>query len=160
MSAKNQFRIVGGVVWIRLTQGKETCIDLADWEKVKGFRWCAIKFSSSGPYAVTKINRRLVLLHRFLVSGAEEVDHRDGEGLNNCRSNLRGCSRSQNNANRRLQKNNTSGFRGVSRSGWKWRARLGRSVLGYFPDISDAARAYNTAAKDAFGEFAQLNLVD
>ena len=91
------------------------------------------------------------------------VDHMDHNPQNNAWSNLRECSHSQNNANRRTPSHNTSGCRGVSlvRSTGKWRAAIGIAGklrrLGDFTDKYAAARAYDRAAADEYGEFAVLN---
>ena len=89
----------------------------------------------------------------------------NGNGLDNRKANLRICSNSQNQANRGVGKNNTSGFKGV----WfdnrvlRWRAAIQvlkkRIQLGKFDLKEDAARAYNKAATKYFGEFALLNRI-
>jgi len=108
---------------------------------------------------------RLVAARSGRVIGGKQIDHIDGDGLNNCRSNLRASTTSQNHANRRANRNNTSGFKGVS---WNRRARKfeahitvqrRKSHLKYSDDPRDAARAYNEAALKHFGEFACLNPV-
>jgi hypothetical protein len=105
-------------------------------------------------------------MHRQIANppDGKEVDHINGVTLDNRRENLRVCSHSQNMHNRRLrQKNNKSGYKGVH-----WLARTKRWVaeirvngksrhLGYFTEKTDAARAYDTAAAECFGEFAHLN---
>lgn len=86
-------------------------------------------------------------------------DHKDGDGLNNRRSNLRPCTYSQNGANRGPQKNSSTGVKGVfpHRDTGKFRSCImveGKSRhLGIFATIEDAALAYRTAAEEAFGEF-------
>lgn len=89
-----------------------------------------------------------LMLHHFLMGTPPDgslVDHRDGDGLNNQRSNLRFATHSQNAQNRKHQANNTSGHRGVS---WhkrlnKWQVRCGtdgqRRHLGYYDDLEEAA---------------------
>lgn len=100
-------------------------------------------------------------LHTFL-TGYALTDHRNGDGLDNRRSNLREATQSQNLCNRR-PKSRPAGFKGVT-----WFERLGRwkaqcskggknHHLGYYADIEDAARAYDAAARELHGEFASLN---
>jgi hypothetical protein len=94
------------------------------------------------------------------------VDHKDLDGTNCRRDNLRAADASQNSAHRSIQSNNTSGYKGVH---WhkpreKWRAQIrieGRKThLGLFSDPIEAARAHDLAALRAFGEFAVLNFPD
>lgn len=109
-------------------------------------------------------------LHRFLLGLGKgdvgRVDHRDGNGLNNQRYNLRLATHSQNMQNRRVQKNNRSGFKGVT---WnkdmkKWATKIkfeGKWVwLGAFESPEEGGRAYDLKAKELFGEFARLNFND
>lgn len=93
----------------------------------------------------------------------EKVDHEDGNGLNNRRSNLRLATTTQNNRNRGLQAHNTSGFKGVN---WderlqKYRAKItvNRKCihLGMFDTAQEAADAYDGAACLCHGRFAKLN---
>ena len=91
------------------------------------------------------------------------VDHKDRNSLNNHISNLRWCSKRQNNQNMSKRKNTTSMYKGVSfeKKSNKWHARInhnGQQIhLGYFSDESDAARAYDRKASELFKEFAYLN---
>jgi hypothetical protein len=102
-------------------------------------------------------------MHRELLQALTGtlVDHEDGNGLNNQRGNIRIASRSQNMFNRRLNKNNASGFKGVEKCGNRWRARIRfdtRSFhIGLFREKETAARAYDDSALILFGEFAGLN---
>ena len=153
---------------IQLTQGQFALVDDCDHEYLSQFKWCAAKYRGKF-YAVR--GRPSVRMHRVVAERAGmkiedlEVDHDDHNGLNNVRSNLRPATTSQNQWNRALQKDNTSGFKGVCwhQRSRKWQARIrvnGKLVyLGYHDDKIDAARAYNEAAIKYFGEFAYLNEV-
>lgn len=96
-----------------------------------------------------------------LITGLTHLDHRNGNGLDNQRANLRPATHGQNAANDRLRADSMSGFKGVSRSGRRWRARIvpgGREIyLGLFDTPEAAARAYDAAALELFGEFARIN---
>ena len=93
-----------------------------------------------------------------------QVDHKDGNGLDNQKENLRICTQSQNLGNRGIMKSNTSGVKGVhwDKNAKKWRARLGmngkRKCLGLFSNIDEAKNVYIKAAKEFFGEYYFKNL--
>ncbi len=121
---------------------------------------------SKGPYARTKFtqdgNRISVRMHN-LIMGHAWVDHRNGNGLDNQKHNLRPATWILNGANRKPQVNSASRFKGVSweRRDSRWRARItaaGKTRnLGYFTAEEDAAHAYDAAAQTAWGEYARLN---
>jgi hypothetical protein len=100
---------------------------------------------------------------RAITDPKTEVDHWNRDGLRNTRRNLRLATRSQNNANRRKQAGCSSGYRGVSWSkhASKWKAQISIDgkvcFLGYFASEVRAALAYDTAARERFGEFANCN---
>lgn len=161
MKPRNDFRIGEGLVWIRLTQGKETCVDLRDWPAVSQYRWCAYRARHTF-YAGTTIKGKRLDLHKLL-TGAKLTDHEDGDGLNNCRGNLRGATHSQNGLNCRPHKRNTSDFRGVHRHTrdhcWIAQIRVNKTTVhvGCFDNKVSAALAYDVAAKESHGQFARLN---
>lgn len=155
---------------IPLTQGKFAIVDDADYEKVRGFRWYAQKAGRSF-YAQRNVlladgKRALLLLHRFLTNCPPEleVNHINGDGLDNGRENLQVCTHQQNQfAYRRKKKSASSEYRGVN---WyprtkRWVARIRHNDtvihLGYFGSEEAAARAYDSVAKKLFGEFACPN---
>jgi hypothetical protein len=98
------------------------------------------------------------------IDDIRRVDHRDQDGLNNRRTNLRVATQSQNLSNRGPQKNNTSGYKGVSlcKATGRWQAiiQYGRKKkrLGRFDTPEQAALAYDKAAVALMGEFAVLNI--
>lgn len=157
----------GSVTRVALPSGHVVLIDTADAPLVDGHHWCA-NTTKLTTYAQAGGQRRpLVLMHRLILGAPVGVlvDHRNGNGLDNRRANLRLATRSQNGANSGLSRRNTSGYKGVS-----WRSDLGRwhsSIkidgrsrhLGYFNSREDAAQAYNAAAVEAWGPFARLNAV-
>lgn len=152
---------------IELTQGKVAIIDDADWDLVSGYKWFAKK-SGNTYYAETKVRRegggqRDIRMHRLLLSLTDQkiqVDHRDGNGLNNQRENLRACSLAENQRNRGAYANNKSGFKGVSwhKQSGKWRASIGvngkRKHIGLFDTPEAAHASYCLAAVEFHGEFA------
>jgi hypothetical protein len=111
---------------------------------------------------------RCETLHREILERAlrrrlepdEVVDHIDGNGLNNCRNNLRPATRAQNRMNSKVSTNNASGYKGVSwhkrRGKWLAQIRIARKriYLGYFASAEEAHVAYVAAAREHFGEFA------
>lgn len=118
-------------------------------------------------YAYAGIGTNKKLLHRFLMQliGHDicglEVDHKNGNGLDNYLRNLRIATRAQNCGNANKPATNNSGFKGVyfNKQNKNWVANIGRPTkyLGSFTTPEDAARAYNAAAKKRYGKFAKLN---
>jgi hypothetical protein len=153
---------------IPLTKGKEALVDDQDYECVSQFRWHT-SVSGVSNHAARKEpgSRKTVYMHQLVASLMDiptgvHIDHKDTNGLNNCRDNLRQATHRKNLMNRGPQTNNTSGFKGVYLyRGTKWRATItvkGKNYhIGNFDDKVEAAKAYNTAAKKHFGEFAWLN---
>lgn len=132
-------------------------LDECDIYLVTG-RACCV---GAGQYVQVSVDGVAVLLHKLIFPEAEEVDHRNGNGLDNRRENLRPATHRQNLANQRPQVGRSSRFKGVS---WdvgrsKWRAYIDKPQrhLGRFSDEIEAVRAYNFAALEAWGEFALLN---
>lgn len=135
--------------------------DLADAELVESRRWSVSESNSvSGLFYARTTSKQARTSMHVLLMGRPMIDHINHNGLDNRRSNLRPATKSQNSANSiRRVFGKSSTFRGV---GWrehagKWVARIAKRHLGYFETETDAARAYDAAAREAFGEFASLN---
>ena len=158
---------------IPLTKGYVAIVDNSDSD-LAHFKW------QSRPHGRTCYARRNtkrvngkrpnIHLHHVIMSRmlgrdllpSERVDHKDGNGLNNRRGNLRLATHTQNMRNKRTQSNNQTGLKGVSKDGNRYVARIwlnNKNVhLGMFESAELAAIAYNTAAAEHFKEFAKPNL--
>lgn len=155
---------------IPLTQGYSAVVDDADFEWLSQWKWCVSMMGRPGrkkPYAVRGAwedgRTRIILMHR-VISGAgegEKSDHRDRDGLNNVRSNLRVCSQAQNTLNRPGNQTGrkTSKYKGVywSKGINRWVARFQEKHVACCKDEIDAAKAYDSAAKNVSADFAWLN---
>lgn len=155
---------------IELTRGKFAYIDDEDFEMLSSFTWQTV-CCSGHLYARTQVTidgtLHAIYMHRLIIGAkdGEMVDHRNGNGLDNRRFNIRLATRTQNNRNSCKRKNNVSGFKGVTfhkqHTRWSARIKVDKRVfyLGYFDTPEKAATAYNEAAKEHFGEFAWLNQI-
>jgi len=139
-----------------------TMVSDIDYPMLSGLSWHISDNNASGkPYVRATVNRTTVYMHRVIVQcpPTYKVDHRNCNGLDNQRSNLRVTSHDQNNLNRSGW--SKAGYKGVTLDGRRYRARITvegviRS-LGRFSLADEAARAYDAAAHELFGEFAWLN---
>jgi hypothetical protein len=153
------------VMTVPLSRGLVAIVDDADYDLVLAHGPWYADPSDVTFYARHNrwIGRRCtsVKLHQLLLD-APLVDHVNGDGLDNRRSNLRPASHVENARNRARRSDNRSGFKGVQhRDDGRWRARIQaptrRIHLGIFPTRIEAAHAYDAAAIELFGEFARLN---
>ena len=158
---------------IPLTKGQHAIVSDEDYDHLVSIgRWC---HSNSG-YAVHYwINdngkHKTLFMHRAIMArmlghpiASFQVDHINRDRLDNRRKNLRLATRSQNQANKGRQRNNSSGFKGVSWSRGKYEARIrynGKRInLGRFECSEAAANIYDAASRLLYGEFAGLNFPD
>jgi len=149
---------------IDLTQGFFALVDDADYEAAIRYPWRAVKSPTHERwYATAWVDGKTTYLHRWITKPADclHVDHRDGDGLNCQRHNLRPCTRSQNMANRTHAARNATGYFGVTKHRKRWSAMVkvkGCTFWGGDHDTPEAAaRARDELAKKHFGEFARLN---
>ena len=149
---------------IKLSQGKFAIVDPQDYEKLIGYPWYAAKDLYTF-YAQRKETGKTIKMHRQIMNPPPGlfVDHINHNGLDNRRANLRIATRLENSRNRRSLNPGISKYKGVaqSKSGNRWFASIGcegrRIHLGSFKSETDAAKAYDKAAKELFGQFAALN---
>ena len=158
---------------IPLTQGKFAIVDDADFEWLNQRKWQC----DSGPYSNYATQRIKAdgkgrhgncLMHRLILkpSPGLECDHINSDGLDNRRCNLRLCTRTQNQWNRRKHMAASSIHKGVywHKRTRKWVARITvngeRLWLGEFDDETDAAAIYDAAARKHFGDFARPNVIE
>lgn len=159
---------------IQLLHGRGVAIvDDADYEMVAGYRWYLAKGKYTSYARASTVDEGgrwgSIPMHRLILgaSAEDEVDHKNRNGLDNRRENLRTCSGSQNQRNAPKRADNTSGFRGVyfdcSRLPRRspWRAMTSINVknkhLGYYPTAAEAAEHYDRAVLSLAGEHAETN---
>lgn len=146
--------------------GHFALVDEVDYERVTQYRWWRICLGNS-EYAFTVMSgRQKVWLHRFVLGaerGGPEIDHIDLDGLNCQRSNLRFASNSQNHVNQpKTNRPTSSKYKGVTlKPSGRWLAQImvmkRNRVLGRFDSEEDAARAYDAAAREVWGDYARTN---
>ena len=147
---------------IQLTQNKVALVDDCDFDFINQFKWYANKLGAKSWYAIRGSDK--VPMHKLILPGGM-VDHRDRDGLNNQRGNLRYATKAQNAANSVITGNFSSKYRGVYKlkTCKRWEAYIHldnkKKSLGLFKTEIEAALAYNNAAKEYFGEFANPNVV-
>lgn len=152
---------------ITLPCGRTTKLDDADHAAVSHLAWRAQRsdFRGENYYAYAYAGGKKLYLHRVILGAkaGQVVDHRNGDGLDNRRVNIRIATDAQNNANKAAK--SSTGFRGVIQvESGRFRAsisdRNGKTkakVIGTFATAEEAARAYDRAAIERFGEFARMN---
>lgn len=155
---------------IRLSNGSDVMVDDIDYHHLSKFNWHAKKIHYnegfySAAWTVQDGKRKCISMHREIMNAPKglEVDHRDGNVMDNRRLNLRICTKHQNSLNRSGQKNSLSKYRGVS---WdsrkrKWVARINVDkkikYLGEFITELEAAIIINITIRKYHGEFANTN---
>lgn len=155
---------------IKLSRGKYAIVDNEDFEKCSLHKY----YCDSTGYAVRnckriykkdRVIRPKIALHNFIMKPekGKMCDHINGNKLDCRKKNLRIVTRSQNCFNRKLNKNSSTGYKGVSLWRGKFRASINKDKhrywLGIFSNPDNAAEAYNKAAKELHGVYAKLNKI-
>lgn len=158
----NEYRQVEDVVYVKFSNcDEEFLCDVDDWENSKNICW----YKNNTGYARGEIDGRMVLFHDYIfnidTNSDIEVDHIDGNRLDNRRSQLRICNRQKNALNNGIYKNNKSGVTGVSwhKQHEKWCARIQvdhKNIwLGLFDSFDDAVNTRLNAEKQYFKEYSR-----
>ena len=150
---------------IPLSKGQFATVDDEWFDYLSQWKWHINAYG----YAVRKegprLRQRTILMHRVIMAAPKglQVDHKDNNPLNNQLANLRLATNAENNRNKPARPGGSSQYKGVS---WEPRTRMwvaqiavnGRKTqLGRFFSEVNAAKAYDEAARQYFGEFAVLN---
>jgi hypothetical protein len=153
---------------IQLTKGKHALVDNDDYAWLSRHKWHT-KIAPLTHYARSRVNGKMVLMHRHILGVTEAsiiIDHINGDGFDNRRSNLRIATRSQNAQNSRKRRGSLSTTRGVfvhkdTRRERRYGVRLvvNRRVIfgGYYKTEAEAGSAYNKLALKHYGRGARLN---
>lgn len=155
------------IAYIQLTRGLFSLIDVEDSHKLIGVNWCAFQNKAGNIYTYRKDRKRKTgyFMHRIVMNVDDGfiVDHKNGNGLDNRKSNLRQCTYSQNIQNSRLKSANSSGYKGVYWNKYvgRWHASIcsyGKRIhIDYFDTAEEAHQAYCIMAEKVHGEFAKFN---
>lgn len=151
------------IIQLPLSNGLIATIDEPDLPLVDGYRWHGYEVKPRHFYCMAYRGRRTIYMHRLILNPPPGmvVDHRDGNGLNNSRANIRVCTIQQNNWNSR--RGNQTGFKGVKALSRSFVAKIGAAGtpsfrrLGTYATPEEAAHAYDREAILRHGDFASLN---
>lgn len=150
---------------IKLTQGKVALVSDEDYEYLSQWKWSAILIKGKIWYATRREGEKRFWMHREIMNTPKNlvVDHKNGNGLDNRRENLRNCTSFENQSNRGKNSNNTTGFKGVHfhKLSRKYIAVIKvhnkNYYLGLFKSPEEAALARDAKAMEMEKDFAYLN---
>ena len=155
--------------YMPLNQGCYAIVDDEDYDELNKHKWRVLTGSSGIKYAVRRVRRSfgrtIIYMHRQIlrVEPGQKVDHKNHDGLDNRKTNIRICTHAQNMRNLRPRQGGSSIYKGVSwhKASRAWTAQIEvdgiYKYLGCSKSEIDAAEAYDNAAREHFGEFAYLN---
>ncbi len=144
---------------ILCARGEKVTVDAEDFSILNGYKWS----TNNRGYVYGVVNGSRFAIHRLIVNcpSKKQVDHINGDRLDNRKQNLRICTNSQNHQNKPKTKRNTSGYKGIRFKRGRWHAHITlnrkQKHLGAFDHKMEAVHAYDAAAKKYFGEFALTN---
>lgn len=164
MKTGNSYYFGKDTVTICMQGNKECVVSKDSFNTVLPYTWCV---DGTG-HVMSRTFGKAVKMHRLLTGAdaGEYVDHIDGNPLNNVISNLRICTKKQNEYNQKRRMDNSSGYKGVSYCNRRkrYRAYINKDGhqfhVGYYHHAEEAANAYNKKAKELFGDYARLNVVE
>lgn len=152
---------------IQLTQGKQALVDSDDYERLSARKWCVTPYGYAVRNGWERKRGTNILMHREVIKVPSylHVDHINGDKLDNRKLNLRVATPQQNQYNKPVRKDSTTGIKGVRRivnvHYVSWAARIRYkgvyTHIGSYPKRREAASAYNQFAVKLFGEYAKLN---
>ena len=107
--------------------GKYVLVDDEDYEELNKYKWRLRKgYATRDGKMVNYKKGKIISMHREIMKAPleKDIDHKDRNKLNNCKSNLRFCDMTQNLGNQKIHRDNTSGFKGVyfNKNAKKWQA--------------------------------------
>ncbi len=155
--SRNTYRIEGDIVYCKTTKGEDFTISRKDIAYISMYTFSINKRG----YLNARIDKKLRLLHRLVMRAPEHVlvDHINGDKMNNQRDNLRKASFAENMYNLGVRKGSKSGYKGVTKKGEKWLARIQykkkQYTIGTYDTKEEARDAYNARAVELFGDFAR-----
>ena len=157
---------------IELTQGYSAIVDDRDYEALSQHKWRAMVVRLGHKKRVYAVRgkrsgkkKKTILMHREILRAGpdQSVDHIDGDGCNNRRCNIRACTKSQNQYNRRKNGGKTTsiykGVRYCARHN-RWRAAAGGKHIGSFSSEAEAAIAYDNYVQKHWGDYALKNFAE
>ena len=144
---------------IKMSTGKIVLVDDEDFEELNQYKWCCMDGYAARTSSRKIPGRPVIVMHRIIMNAPKGmmVDHINHNKLDNRKENLRVCTNSENQRNRGIPLNNSSGYKGVSKMNKKWMAQLhvgNKTIyLGVFPTPELASQAYEDKCKEVYGEF-------
>jgi hypothetical protein len=153
---------------IPLTRGKVAYVSEEDYERVSKYKWlCMGHGYAARSRRKDEGKKGIVYMHRFILGVEDgEVDHVDGDRLDNRRENLRLVTHSQNLMNQKPQNGRSSKYKGVywDEANQSWKVQIKKKndyrILCGFASEYMASRVYDILALDSFGEYARPNHED